>query len=596
MRRRHVVAAVGAVAMGLSVLPLIATPAAAVSEPVVVADGLNGPYKLTFGPDGALYVAESGTAGDENCVERTDPESGETVSTCYGTTGSVTRVDLSGAEPSQARVVTGLPSTGNEEGAIGPVDVAFSPAGVMHVITGLGGDQELRDALGDQRIGSVVKVDVAAGTDEVLSDLVEFEQVNNPDQDEPYAEEEPDSNPFGLTFDGPDVLAVDAGGNDVLRIAPDGATTVEHVLPGGTAEAPPFLGLPPGTEIPYQPVPTSIDLDGDGNPLVGQLTGFPFPVGEANVFDVSGEDPVVREGGFTNIIDIDVAPDGTLYVLEFADNGLLSDPPAPALVQVRTDGTRKHLLYGDELPVPGGVEVGPDGMVYLSVCTLCGPGAGMVWQIDPDVASDPATADACPPADVPGSAFPDIAPSVHRAAIECMAWWDAVNGFADGTYGPQTTIRRDQVASMMARALETAGVELPTDPPNAFTDDEGNVHEGNINALAELGIVRGQPDGTFGPSDPVKRDQIASFFARAWEVVTGEALAAGPDAFTDDDGNTHEASINAVAAAGWVQGDGEGSFNPSAGTTRAQFASILARMLSTMVADGHATLPNAQPA
>lgn len=593
MRRRHLVAAVGTVAMGLSVLPLVATPAAAVSAPVVVADGLDGPYKLTFGPDGDLYVAESGRAGDENCVSDTD-EGGETVETCYGATGAITRVDLDGDAPTQEQVVTGLPSIGDDEVAIGPVDVAFSPVGQMHVITGLGGDEEFRDQFGDPRAGGVLRVD-ALGESTVLSDLVAYEQDNNPDQGQPYAEEAPDSNPFGLTFDGVDVVAVDAGGNDVLRIAPDGTTTVDHVLPGGMAEAPPFLGMPPGSEIPYQPVPTAVDLDEDGIPLVGQLTGFPFPVGEANVYDVSGDDPVVREGGFTNIIDIDVAPDGTLYVLEFADNGLLSDPPAPALVQVRTDGTRKHLLYGDELPVPGGVEVGPDGMVYLSVCTLCGPGGGMVWQIDPDVASDPATADACPPADVPGSTFPDIAPSVHRAAIECMAWWDAVNGFADGTYGPQTTIRRDQVASMMARALETAGVELPTDPPNAFTDDEGNFHEANINALAELGIVRGQPDGTFGPSDPVKRDQIASFFARAWEVVTGEALAAGPDAFTDDEGNIHEDNINAVAAAGWVRGDGEGSFNPSAGTTRAQFASILARMLSTMVADGHATVPGEDP-
>jgi hypothetical protein len=41
---------------------------------------------------------------------------------------------------------------------------------------------------------------------------------------------------------------------------------------------------------------------------------------------------------------------------------------------------------------------------------------------------------------------------------------------------------------------------------------------------------------------------------------------------------------------------GDASFAPQAPTTRAQFASILARMLSSLVADGHATLPNAEPA
>jgi hypothetical protein len=38
---------------------------------------------------------------------------------------------------------------------------------------------------------------------------------------------------------------------------------------------------------------------------VGQLTGFPFPPGGANVWRVKpGHDPQVFKGGFTNIIDI----------------------------------------------------------------------------------------------------------------------------------------------------------------------------------------------------------------------------------------------------------------------------------------------------
>ncbi len=584
--RRRIGAAAAAVMLSVPVLPLLATPAAAVSAPVPVATGLNGPYKLAFGPDGALYVAESGVGGDGPCVTVQDPESGQEVQNCYGTTGSITKI---AADGTVSKAVTGLPSVGGPEGASGPTDVAFAPDGTMYVITGFGGDKVTRDQYGDPRVGAVLQIQ-DDGTADLFADLVGYEAANDPDQGQPGAEGI-DSNPFGLTFDGNDILAIDAGGNDVLRIAPDGTITTEAVLPFGMTEAPPFLGAPPGTMIPYQPVPTSIELDADGTPLVSQLTGFPFPVGAANVYDVSGA-PAAAESGFTNIIDIAPAPDGTLYVLEFADNGLLSEAPAPALVQIRPDGTRKYLLYGDQLPPSGGVTVGPDGMVYLSVCNVCGPGAGMVWKIDPTVASDAATAAACDPADVPGTQFGDIKASVHREAIECMVWWDAIAGFADGTYRPQAPITRGQAASMMARALVTAGVTLPSDPPDAFTDDAG-VHESDVNALAAFGVVTGFPDGTFRGSATVTRAQIASMFARAWASATGESLAAGDDAFTDDDGSVHEADINAVAAAGWVNGVAPQTFAPGDPATRGQFASILARMLASLVTDGGASPPAA---
>lgn len=574
MRRRHLAAALG-VAVALPLLPLGASPANAASAPEVVATGLNTPWKLTFGPDGALYVAESGTAGDESCVTRGNPETGEEFEYCYGDTGSIAKIE----DGTMERAVTGLPSIGGDGEAIGPVDVAFAPDGTMHVITGLGGDDEFRDEFDDPRIGTVLSITEEG--DEILSDLVAFEAANDPDADQPGSEGV-DTNPFGLTFDGEDVLAVDAGGNDVLRITPDGTTTVEALLSGGMAEAPPFIGAPPGTMIPYQAVPTAIDLHTDGTPLVGQLTGFPFPVGEADVLAVDGDTVTEFETGFTNVLDIDVAPDGTLYVLEFADNGLLSDAPAPALLEVRPDGSRKYLLYGDELPPPGGVEVGPDGMVYLTVCTLCGPGEGMVWKIDPDVARDPATAGVCPPSSFPGTGIPDIKATVHRESIECLVGLEVIEGYADGTFGPNDPVTRAQAASLVARALELAGV--PLDPSDdAFPDDDDSNHEDNINALAALDVVKGRADGTYGPDQRVTRGQLASMFARAWEAATGEPLPDSPDAFDDDDGTEHEDNIDAVAAAGWVRGIGDGMFAPDADATRGQFASMLARLLDDLL-------------
>ena len=68
----------------------------------VVAEGLNNPRGIGIGPDGALYVAESGKGGTGLCIP--GPEGDQA---CFGRSGSVTRI----TRHSQQRVLTGLPST-----------------------------------------------------------------------------------------------------------------------------------------------------------------------------------------------------------------------------------------------------------------------------------------------------------------------------------------------------------------------------------------------------------------------------------------------------------------------------------------------------
>ena len=89
-------------------------------------------------------------------------------------------------------------------------------------------------------------------------------------------------------------------------------------------------------------VPTSVAQGPDGGFYVGQLTGFPFPVGGANVYRiVPGQAPQVFASGFTNIIDIAFDKQGTLYVLEIFQNGLLSGDPTGALIRVDQGGAQR---------------------------------------------------------------------------------------------------------------------------------------------------------------------------------------------------------------------------------------------------------------
>ena len=192
--------------------------------------------------------------------------------------------------------------------------------------------------------------------------------------------------------------------------------------------------------------------------------------------------------------------------------------------------------------------------------------------------------DAC--AARPTARFVDVGPAdVHRQPIECLAALGIASGGPGGRprsqFGPTLDVTRAQIASFVGRTLAVAGVDLPTDAPDAFIDDDGDPHEPMIDAVAALGILDGRSTDVFDPSAPVTRAQMASILARAHGVLTGDAPGHAPDAFVDDDGILHERNINSAAAAGLVRGVlPPGTFDPTGDVSRAQMASFLLRLLS----------------
>lgn len=84
---------------------------------------------------------------------------------------------------------------------------------------------------------------------------------------------------------------------------------------------------------------------------------------------------------------------------------------------------------------------------------------------------------------------------------------------ANDKFCPGASVTREQMAAFLVRAFG-----YPESKTNFFRDDNGRPLERSINALAQAGVTYGcnPPDNTrFCPQEPVKRDQMASFFARA---------------------------------------------------------------------------------
>ncbi|MDQ1426364.1 MAG: hypothetical protein QOD72_3862, partial [Acidimicrobiaceae bacterium] len=204
-----------------------------------------------------------------------------------------------------------------------------------------------------------------------------------------------------------------------------------------------------------------------------------------------------------------------------------------------------------------------------------------------------ATNDSCPSGRVPAAGFTDVSPDdVHHDAVDCMVWWHVANGTGPHTYNPSGQVSRGQMASFIARMIDATTKILPAATSDHFPDDNGSSHEANINRLAEAGIVSGRADGTYGPSDPVTRAQMATFLVHAYEFV-GPALMSSGDSFSDDDGNAHEANINKAAEAGFAAGRADGTYGPNDVVTRDQMASFLARVLDLLVEGGFASTAQA---
>jgi hypothetical protein len=202
---------------------------------------------------------------------------------------------------------------------------------------------------------------------------------------------------------------------------------------------------------------------------------------------------------------------------------------------------------------------------------------------------------ACDAAYVRKSGFDDLDGNVHGANVHCVAWYGITRGKSANRFDPNGLVTREQMASFLARLLAESDVALPANPRDRFEDDDGSVHEGSINALAELGLVQGKGDRNgngrdeFDPASPVQRDQAASLVARLHRRVTGSLPDNPRDRFEDDERSVHESNINAMAELGVVQGKGDRNrngrdeYDPVGHLTRAQAASVIVRDLRLLV-------------
>jgi sugar lactone lactonase YvrE len=301
------------------------------SAGTVLVAGLLQPKGLEIGPDGALYVAESGTGGD---TEFEIVDGGETFEFLNGYTGRISRIDPDTGV--RTTVVDGLPSNaflpeepGGEGEAVGPTDVAFI-SGNMYYLQTHGGD-----IWGFQGFETGIYRVADNGDLTLVADIGAFNAANPVDAitSGVQVDIEPGGNPYSMDVHNNSFYVSDGNHNRLLRITTGGTITAI-------------------TEFPNHPVSTGMDFSSGGVPYVSLLGQGPFPPDQGKVVSVNVSSGVITEhaSGVSMLTDVEFGPGGQLYALSFNDTTAGEFPafgPFTGSIQkVNPDGTMSPLVTG----------------------------------------------------------------------------------------------------------------------------------------------------------------------------------------------------------------------------------------------------------
>ncbi|KFN01399.1 S-layer protein [Bacillus clarus] len=183
--------------------------------------------------------------------------------------------------------------------------------------------------------------------------------------------------------------------------------------------------------------------------------------------------------------------------------------------------------------------------------------------------------------------FSDV-PETHWAypAIKDLASQNIIAGYGDGKFGLGDVATREQVAALIYRVL------FPSKQGGTFSNDnafyvlkdgskvknpyrdirsDATMFPEEILALTNVGIFKGDGNGSFRPKDSVSRAEMAQIIKNAFHVSANQKHT-----FTDVPNHFWaEEAISAVQSNKIAAGTGDGKFEPYKTVTREQYAQFL---------------------
>ena len=187
--------------------------------------------------------------------------------------------------------------------------------------------------------------------------------------------------------------------------------------------------------------------------------------------------------------------------------------------------------------------------------------------------------------DTPPPIFSDVATDAwYKEAVDYATTNGLLVGVADDQFGPEQNVTRGMVVTVMWRQSGSP----QNDGQSSFTDVSADQwYAQAVSWGAEQGMVGGYDAKTFGPNDPVTREQLVAFMQRFAEK-NDENVATSGDAILDKFSDANTVSDWAKNAVIWglenkiIGGMTDTLLAPQNSATRAQYATILMRTGATI--------------
>ena len=156
-----------------------------------------------------------------------------------------------------------------------------------------------------------------------------------------------------------------------------------------------------------------------------------------------------------------------------------------------------------------------------------------------------------------------------------------VSGVGNGKFEPGRAVNREEFAKLLC---ETFGLEK-TDEASSFTDvANGSWYEVYVMTANKHGIINGVEESVFGTGRNITREDMVTMLYRAI-CAKGIEISDEGTVFEDDNEISDYAkdAVLKMCAKGVVNGVGENKFAPKKSATRAEAAVILKRVTDTFL-------------